>query len=267
MKDRRTSMRGVREIPILLTVASIVMFIAPGLARPEPQSQPDTFLLPWIWPPVLNQEIQQCWSSFASIQGCWEEIFTSCLTFQMSLGPKCCNAINQLNENCVNNIFHVGFLHPFLPLVKDYCAPYEATDPPAQADQSPPTPVKQLAPPPSEDVEPNFGSNIAQSPKGRDALTPDQEISPSPSEEDEPKSDQGEEPDASSPDEAKGGIPDSPGEVDAISPDQGPIAGEANLPTSDEADVPESDQSVPPSPSEENVPKPSQGSETLTAVQ
>ncbi|KAF8393117.1 hypothetical protein HHK36_021358 [Tetracentron sinense] len=60
-------------------------------------------------------------ASLQTIEGCVEEVLTSFLSNKVGLiGPKFCQAITKISENCWPKIFPLNPLFP--PLLKDYCA-------------------------------------------------------------------------------------------------------------------------------------------------
>ncbi|KAF8393118.1 hypothetical protein HHK36_021359 [Tetracentron sinense] len=114
--------RRTRELSsLLLVVACMAMFVAFGQASIEPSyDQVDLF--------GLDPEIGQCLASLQTIEGCVEEVLTSFLSNQVGfIGPKCCQAITKIGENCWPKIFPLNPLFP--PLLKDYCAHLVAPGP------------------------------------------------------------------------------------------------------------------------------------------
>ncbi|KAK0574659.1 hypothetical protein LWI29_026830 [Acer saccharum] len=114
---------------IALILACVFIVIAPGLAA-EPE-----------FPPLFGQDpnVAKCLSTLQSVQGCVQEIITSFLSHQVKLiGPACCKALNEVDDNCWPKVFP---LDPFFPtLLKNYCA----TVVPGGASPTPTPPAKLL---------------------------------------------------------------------------------------------------------------------------
>ncbi|EOY31235.1 Uncharacterized protein TCM_038196 [Theobroma cacao] len=72
--------------------------------------------LPW-----QPGEIQKCWSSLTSIEGCIMEVYTSLFRGQVGIiGPACCQAITQIKDNCWPKMFPFNPFFP--PLLKTSCS-------------------------------------------------------------------------------------------------------------------------------------------------
>jgi hypothetical protein len=78
-------------------------------------------LVPGLLPlEPLNQDIQQCWSSLSSGQGCITEIIGSLVSGKITLfGPSCCKAITVISDKCWPKLFP---FNPFVPsLFTNFC--------------------------------------------------------------------------------------------------------------------------------------------------
>ncbi|OMO61679.1 hypothetical protein COLO4_33374 [Corchorus olitorius] len=106
------SRKSATTICMLLLLAILVQ---PGLSQ---------FLLP----PGSPIDVQKCFSSLMSIQGCMLEIFTSVFGGQFGkIGPQCCKAITDINDGCWPKLFPLLNPLTFLPMLKDNCGARSAS--------------------------------------------------------------------------------------------------------------------------------------------
>ncbi|KAK8655233.1 hypothetical protein V6N13_107821 [Hibiscus sabdariffa] len=99
--------------PVLIISAFMALFVAAGEAQ--------ELLPPPGQGPFQPGEVQKCWSSLTSIQGCVLEISTS--FFQGKTGgisPACCQAITQISDNCWHKMFPLNPLFP--PVLRKSCS-------------------------------------------------------------------------------------------------------------------------------------------------
>ncbi|KAI3843347.1 hypothetical protein MKX03_030448 [Papaver bracteatum] len=129
---------------VLLIVASAVTM---GTAESQSlaPTQQDAVQIPGLFPPLLpgpyNLDTGKCWSALVDIEGFKAEILNFLFTFQLRLGPACCQAITGLSETCLPAVFAWGWgwgrgipFNPAYPdVVKGYCASITGakTSPPA----------------------------------------------------------------------------------------------------------------------------------------
>ncbi|KAL5727029.1 hypothetical protein ACHQM5_000265 [Ranunculus cassubicifolius] len=99
-------------IPLMFSVIFVVSF--PILAKSQTP-------LIGIAPQSAGEDLQHCWASLKSVNGCVTEIYTSFITGRAgSLGPACCKAITETQSNCWPKMFP---FNPFLaPLLTNYCS-------------------------------------------------------------------------------------------------------------------------------------------------
>ncbi|KAK8654976.1 hypothetical protein V6N13_107569 [Hibiscus sabdariffa] len=98
---------------VLIISAFMALFIAAGEAQ--------QLLPPPGQGPFQPGEVQKCWSSLTSIQGCVSEISTP--FFQGKTGgitPACCQAITKISDNCWHKMFPLNPLFP--PFLKTSCS-------------------------------------------------------------------------------------------------------------------------------------------------
>ncbi|XP_077242347.1 uncharacterized protein LOC143882828 [Tasmannia lanceolata] len=108
-QEQRDKMSKAREISVLLILVSMAM------ATWAEQIQ--------TWPGIfpIDPQIQACWASLYTIEGCVQEIFFSFISQQLKLGPACCKAINEIGENCWPKMF-LPFNPLIPPFIEDLCA-------------------------------------------------------------------------------------------------------------------------------------------------
>ncbi|KAJ4708983.1 ECA1 gametogenesis related family protein [Melia azedarach] len=101
----------------MVILVSIAMLIATGLGQVTP-IPPFTQILGLLSP---LPDVIKCWSSLTSIPSCLTEVYGSFLLGQIGkIDPVCCEAINEINDNCWPKMFP---LNPFFPpLIKNFCA-------------------------------------------------------------------------------------------------------------------------------------------------
>ncbi|KAK1359261.1 hypothetical protein POM88_043735 [Heracleum sosnowskyi] len=51
------------------------------------------------------QLVDDCLSTIGDIPGCVEEVITSFLTLQITIGPQCCKALLDVEDNCWSQVF------------------------------------------------------------------------------------------------------------------------------------------------------------------
>lgn len=51
------------------------------------------------------QLVDNCLSTIGDIPGCVQEVITSFLTFQIRIGPQCCRALLDVEDNCWSQVF------------------------------------------------------------------------------------------------------------------------------------------------------------------
>nr|DAD27271.1 TPA_asm: hypothetical protein HUJ06_028739 [Nelumbo nucifera] len=112
-------MRPGETSSMLMIIACLAMLAVSSLAH----SNPNWFL--------TDPEVVKCLTSLHSVKGCEEEILSAYLRFQPRfLGPACCKATTEINENCWPKMFSYNpFLHP---LLKAYCALLQIAEGPAE---------------------------------------------------------------------------------------------------------------------------------------
>ncbi|KAL4303708.1 hypothetical protein GQ457_10G003560 [Hibiscus cannabinus] len=94
----------IKPSPVLINLAIMALFVVAGKA--------EQLLPPPGQGPFQPGEVQKCWSSLTSIQGCVSEISTSFLYGKTGvIGPACCHAITQISDNCWVKMF------PFNPIL------------------------------------------------------------------------------------------------------------------------------------------------------
>ncbi|KAF5197897.1 egg cell-secreted-like protein [Thalictrum thalictroides] len=100
---------------VFLKVVCVTMLMIIPASRA--QLQPPLF---GLIPPFLDQDVQQCWSSFRNVNGCLVEVYDSFISGKVvAIGPACCKAITEINADCWPKIF--PFSSDFPPLLKAYC--------------------------------------------------------------------------------------------------------------------------------------------------
>ncbi|XP_077252636.1 egg cell-secreted protein 1.1-like [Tasmannia lanceolata] len=110
-------MSKVREVSVFLILVFMATWVAPGLAEIGAKE----VTMPWMMPPpVIDPQIQACWSSLYSIEGCVQEIFYAFIKHQFGVGPACCKAINDIAGNCWPKMF-LPFSPLFPPFIKGLC--------------------------------------------------------------------------------------------------------------------------------------------------
>lgn len=100
--------------------------------------------------------INDCLSTIGDIPGCVQDVITSFLTLQIKIGPECCKALLDIEDNCWRQVFPL-ITSTFPSLVRKFCT----TSPPphqhkiqllsAQDSTLSPEPAA-WAPEPEEDV-------------------------------------------------------------------------------------------------------------------
>uniref|UniRef100_A0A2N9HT14 Prolamin-like domain-containing protein n=1 Tax=Fagus sylvatica TaxID=28930 RepID=A0A2N9HT14_FAGSY len=81
-------------------------------------------------PGQSGQDILQCWSSLTSIEGCINEIYGSLSKGKFGVsGPACCKAITDVSDKCWPKMFPLNPMFP--PLLKSNCAPIAGAAPTA----------------------------------------------------------------------------------------------------------------------------------------
>ncbi|XP_009379262.1 uncharacterized protein LOC103967694 [Pyrus x bretschneideri] len=94
----------------------------PGTPSLLPPGIPGLFPpgIPGLSPPGTPGEVAKCWSSLQNIPGCASEIYTTILTGKFALGPACCKAFIEVDQNCLRKLFP---LFPSIPaFLKSSCA-------------------------------------------------------------------------------------------------------------------------------------------------
>ncbi|XP_017982564.1 PREDICTED: uncharacterized protein LOC18588861 [Theobroma cacao] len=110
-----------KPLPMLLNLACMTVLATTGMAQLllPPFSFSPTSGVPGLpWQPG---EVQKCWSSLTSIEGCIMEVYTSLFRGQVGIiGPACCQAITQIKDNCWPKMFPFNPFFP--PLLKTSCS-------------------------------------------------------------------------------------------------------------------------------------------------
>ena len=105
------------DTALILLCVCLAVLVPTGLAQ-LPQI-PELFSSPRTGGPSGANE--QCLSSIENIPGCWNQILSSLINGQFSIvGSSCCNAITQIEENCLSKLF--PSIHIFTPLLNNSCA-------------------------------------------------------------------------------------------------------------------------------------------------
>lgn len=65
-------------------------------------------------------QVNDCLSAITDIPGCFQEVITSFLTFQIKIGPECCKALLDIEDNCWRTLFPL-ITSQFPSLVKTFC--------------------------------------------------------------------------------------------------------------------------------------------------
>ncbi|KAJ4708986.1 ECA1 gametogenesis related family protein [Melia azedarach] len=101
----------------MLIAMCIAMLVTTGLGELTTTNQ--FIQIPGLLTPI--PDVIKCWSSLTSILSCLTEVYGSFLLGQIGkIGPICCEAINEINDNCWPKMFP---LNPFFPsLLKNFCA-------------------------------------------------------------------------------------------------------------------------------------------------
>ncbi|OVA19192.1 Prolamin-like domain [Macleaya cordata] len=92
------------------------MSFSVGLAGRE---LPDLPFIGYL-PPGFDKELEQCWYSLHTTEGCVSEIYTvySNNTQIDLLSPKCCKTITKLSTKCFGKMFYNPL---FIPYLRSYC--------------------------------------------------------------------------------------------------------------------------------------------------
>ncbi|KAK1389444.1 hypothetical protein POM88_017622 [Heracleum sosnowskyi] len=72
--------------------------------------------------------INDCLSTIGDIPGCVQEVITSFLTLQIRIGPECCKALLDIEDNCWRQVFPL-ITSTFPSLIRTFCT---ASPPPHQ---------------------------------------------------------------------------------------------------------------------------------------
>ncbi|CAN8243725.1 unnamed protein product [Cochlearia groenlandica] len=101
------------KIKSLLSTILIITLCATTLVKPSQAHLP-----PHASPVV---DLQKCWSSVISVEGCVVEIYKSIVTGKFeNVGPACCKAFSEVDAKCWPKMFP---LNPLFPrLLKDGCS-------------------------------------------------------------------------------------------------------------------------------------------------
>ncbi|GFQ05764.1 hypothetical protein PHJA_002720500 [Phtheirospermum japonicum] len=91
-------------------------------------------------------DVQQCLSTILGVPGCLNQLIDSGLRLQPQLlGPPCCKAFLQIDQNCWAKMFP---LNPgFPPSLKEYCLGLPAAQPPPNTPPKRPTYTTRPSPP------------------------------------------------------------------------------------------------------------------------
>lgn len=121
-------MERTSAITLLFLFYSTLLWVANGVAPPTP-SAPATPTFPTIptfprWPihPPLPPNVQKCWSSFGSLHQCFVEISQSFWSRRPLVSPACCEAIQEITDDCEDTVFG-HFNNPFFaPFLRAHCS-------------------------------------------------------------------------------------------------------------------------------------------------
>ncbi|KAJ9163030.1 hypothetical protein P3X46_022752 [Hevea brasiliensis] len=81
-------------------------------------------------PPKWDPKVVKCLQDFHVEKKCARQILASLWHRKVSVGPECCNIVNQLSEDCAETVF-AGLTHSFFTFVlKQYCAHHRSAPPP-----------------------------------------------------------------------------------------------------------------------------------------
>lgn len=85
----------------------------PPRPRPLPPSSP---------PPTYEERVKRCWSTLGDVNSCVAEIVSGLFNWRVGVGPSCCRAISNLEENCYRDSMPSNFREFFYPTwLKEYC--------------------------------------------------------------------------------------------------------------------------------------------------
>ncbi|OIT29453.1 PREDICTED: sulfated surface glycoprotein 185-like [Nicotiana attenuata] len=103
---------------------------------------------PFAWS-FGGPEAEKCVAALKNTPGCIQEIFGSLfIPFHFhSIGPQCCKAVIDIQDNCWPKIFPISPLFPFT--LKNFCTKTQGQVPVAQQPPSPPPPFPYSFPLPS----------------------------------------------------------------------------------------------------------------------
>ncbi|CAN8248237.1 unnamed protein product [Cochlearia groenlandica] len=121
------------RIQALLVVLAVVTLLSPCLAEVHSTTTSQSLSIPSS--PV---DLQKCWSSLFSVEGCVVEIYKSVVTGKFeNVGPACCKAFSEVDAKCWPKMFP---LYPLFPrLLKDGCSRISGAAPPTHTMPTLPT--------------------------------------------------------------------------------------------------------------------------------
>lgn len=64
--------------------------------------------------------INDCLGTIGDIPGCVQEVITSFLTFRISIGPECCKALLDIEDNCWREVFPL-ITSTFPSVIRTFC--------------------------------------------------------------------------------------------------------------------------------------------------